>query len=150
MEDQSKNSGKTTRHRFKPGNTFGKGRPAGSRNKATIALQTILEGEGEELTRTAVEMALNGSEAAMRLCMERLLPVKRDRTVRFKVPSIEDASGVDEAIGTTLQAVANGNLTPSEGEMISRLLEARRRSIETVELEVRLRMIEENYERKLS
>jgi len=37
------------------------------------------------LTRKAVEMALAGDPTAMRLCMERVLPPRRERTV--KVPS---------------------------------------------------------------
>ena len=49
-----------TGHRFARGNTYGKGRPSGSRNKATIALQSLLEAEGKAITRKAVEMAKAG------------------------------------------------------------------------------------------
>ncbi len=50
---------------FQPGNTYGKGRLAGSRNKATIALQALLEGEAEGIMRKAVEMALQGDTTAL-------------------------------------------------------------------------------------
>ena len=36
------------------------GRPQGSRNRATLAAEVLLEGEAEKLTRKAVKMALNG------------------------------------------------------------------------------------------
>lgn len=53
------------------------GRPAGSRNRVTEALQTILEGEGERITRKAVELALEGNLVAIKLCLERLIPAQK-------------------------------------------------------------------------
>ena len=43
--------------RFKKGNP---GRRPGSRNKATVAVEALLDGEAEKLTRKAIEMALAG------------------------------------------------------------------------------------------
>ena len=65
------------------------GRRRGSRNKATLAAAALLAGESEALPRKAVEMALGGE--AMRLCMERVLPPCRERTVKFSLPPIEAA-----------------------------------------------------------
>jgi hypothetical protein len=65
------------------------GRRRGSRNKATLAAAALLAGESEALTRKAVEMALTGDPTAMRLCMERVLPPCRERTVKFNLPPIE-------------------------------------------------------------
>ena len=67
------------------------GRRLGSRNKATLAAAALLAGEAEALTRKAVEMALAGDPTAMRLCMERVLPPCRERTVKFSLPSIDGA-----------------------------------------------------------
>ena len=67
------------------------GRRRGSRNKATLAAAALLAGESEALTRKAVEMALGGDPTAMRLCMERVLPPCRERTVKFSLPPIEAA-----------------------------------------------------------
>jgi hypothetical protein len=50
------------------------GRPKGSRNKTTLAIEALLEGEAEALTRKAIERALEGDMAALRLCMDRLAP----------------------------------------------------------------------------
>ena len=36
------------------------GRPKGSRNKATIAIECLLEGQAEALTQTAIAKALGG------------------------------------------------------------------------------------------
>ena len=48
------------------------GRAAGSRNRATLAIEALLEGEGEALTRKAIELAKAGDMTALRLCLDRL------------------------------------------------------------------------------
>jgi hypothetical protein len=52
----------------------------------------LLEGEAEALTRRAVELAFAGGPTAMRLCIERILPLCRERMVRFPLPRIESAA----------------------------------------------------------
>ena len=59
------------------------GRPPGSRNNATVACEQLLEGQSEELMQKALAMALDGNVHAMRLCMERLLPVRKDRCIQL-------------------------------------------------------------------
>src|SRR6266536_3716420 len=67
------------------------GRRVGCRNKTTIAAAALLAGEAEALTRKAVKLALVGDPTALRLCIERVLPQCRERTVEFALPSIEGA-----------------------------------------------------------
>ena len=43
------------------------------------------------MTRNAVELALVGDPTALRLCLERILPPCRERTVKFVLPPIESA-----------------------------------------------------------
>ena len=45
------------------------GRPAGSRNHATLLMESLLEGEAEQLTRKLLELALGGDLIAIRLCL---------------------------------------------------------------------------------
>ena len=61
----------------------------GGRRRGTLAAAALLAGESEALTRKAVETALAGDPTAMRLCMERVLPPRRERTVKFRLPPIE-------------------------------------------------------------
>src|SRR5215475_9848913 len=66
--------------RFRPGVSGNPaGRPKGARNKSTLAAEALLDGEAEALTRKAVEMALGGDTVALRLCLERLVPPRKDR-----------------------------------------------------------------------
>jgi hypothetical protein len=45
-------------------------------------------------------------------------------------------------ISAILAAVANGELTPGEGQALASLIEAQRRTLETEDIEQRLRAIE--------
>src|SRR5713226_3504119 len=126
---------KTPANPFQSGNTFGRGRPQGSRNKATLALQEMLDGHGESITRKCALLALQGDPTAMRLCMERLLPPRRDQPVKFKLPAVTTAAEVAAAVSAVLQAVAGGQLTPAEGQMIVAILECWLKVIGTVEHE---------------
>src|SRR6476660_5973333 len=59
------------------------GRAAGSRNRATPAIEALLEGEGEALTRKAIELAKAVDMQALRLCLNRLATPRKDSRVAF-------------------------------------------------------------------
>ena len=59
------------------------GKPKGARHRATLAAEALLDGEAEELTRKAVELALAGDVIALRLCLDRILSPRRERPVTF-------------------------------------------------------------------
>src|SRR5262245_60370501 len=100
---------------WKPGESGNpNGRPKGARNKTTLALEEMLEGEAENITRKAIELAKGGDLTAIRLCLDRLLPLRRDRHVSFDVPEIRTAKQAAEFAGVLLTKVAKGELTPSE------------------------------------
>lgn len=54
------------------------GRPRGSRNRTTLAAQALLDGEAEALTRVAINMALAGDMQALKVCLDRILPPRRE------------------------------------------------------------------------
>jgi hypothetical protein len=144
--DQSegdRNNGKATGRdpsgRFTAGNP---GRPRGARHKATRAALALLDGEAEALTRQAVTMALGGDATALRLCLERIAPPRKDAPVTFTVPPMQSARDTARAAGAVLAAVAEGDLTPAEGTQIMALVETYRRTLETSELEARIAALE--------
>jgi hypothetical protein len=128
---------------FAPGNKLGRGRPRGSRNKATLELQEMLGQHGEALMKKCVLLAMHGDTAAMRLCMERLLPLRKQSPVQFKLPPIRNAAEVAKAQAKMLEALSRGQLTPDEAQTVNHLLESRRRVLETEELERRLQALEQ-------
>jgi thioredoxin-like negative regulator of GroEL len=128
---------------FAPGHKCATGRAAGSRNKATLAIEKLLEGEAEGITRKAIDMALEGNVQAMKLVMDRIAPPPKTRKIELSLPETVDAVGVSEAQSTVLRAVAAGDITPDEGATLSGMLEARRRAVETQELEKRINALEQ-------
>ncbi len=118
------------------------GRPPGARNTTTVAIEKLLDGEAAAITRTCIERAKAGDAIALRLVMERVAPLRRGRPVHFDLPVIEKASDLATALGGILRATANGALTPDEAATVATVLDAKRRAIETVELEERLAALE--------
>ena len=89
-----------------------------------------------------------GDPTAMRLCIERLIPVRKGRPVVFDLPAIETAADVANALGAIAGAMAAGELTPDEAGAVAGVIEFRRRAIETVEHEERLRKLEDSQIRR--
>jgi hypothetical protein len=138
---ESKNS-KKTGHRFGPGNKHGHGRPEGSRNRATILLQEMLDGEAASIVRKVIDLAKEGDSIAMKLCVERLIPPAKDRHIQLDFPRVHSAQDVVEASACLVQAVAMGDVTPGEAHAVSGLLEVHRRASETATLEKRIAELE--------
>ena len=139
MDDPRKNVANTRGKPFQPGNS---GRLKGTRNKATLALEALLDGEAEAVTRKAVDMALEGDTTALRLVMDRTMPPRKDRPVMFALPTIETTADIVKASGALLQAVALGELTPSEAAELGKLVEAHVRAIELTDIQARLDALE--------
>jgi Family of unknown function (DUF5681) len=118
------------------------GRPQGSRNKATLALEALMDGQAEAITQKAIGLALQGDTTALRLCLERICPPRKSRPVNITLPEVKIAEGVAEAQVTVVKAVADGELTPEEGTAITNILEARRKAIETQDHESRIAELE--------
>jgi Family of unknown function (DUF5681) len=119
------------------------GKPKGSRNKATLALESLLDGQAEALTHKAIELALAGDMTALRMCLDRILPARKDRPVTFVLPVINSAEDAKAASGSLLLAVATGRLTPSEATEIVKLIDAYLKAIEVTEVLARLEKLEQ-------
>ena len=128
---------------FKPGKSGNPaGRPKGARNKTTMAIEALLEGEAEELTRKAIAMAKEGDGPALRMCLDRLAPPRKDSPVCFDLPAIKSVADAVEASSALLSAVAVGDVTPDEAARIMTLLTSHKVLVETGEFERRLEVLE--------
>ena len=124
---------------FEKGNP---GRPPGSRNRTTRALEQMLEGQAEAITAKVVEMALAGNHVAMRLCMDRLISIPAERSISIELPRIESAKDCATAMSAIVSAVASGEITPNEGVALSALVTSTVRALEADEIERRLDALE--------
>ena len=113
MKQTAKTTKKQVQARFKPGQSGNpKGRPQGSRNKVTLAMQELLNGEAEAITRVCIDKAKQGDGPALRLCMERLCPPRKDGTINFEVPPMDSAGDAVNIMSAVLTALALGTITP--------------------------------------
>jgi uncharacterized protein DUF5681 len=127
------------------------GRPKGSRNRSTLAAEALLDGEAEALIRKALKRALEHDDnAALKMCLDRVLPIRRERRVNIALPSIESAEDAAKAMDAILEAVASGEISPAEAVEISKLVETRIKVTELVDLEQRITLLEQEQPRKYS
>lgn len=139
MTQPRKCVGKTRGKPFEKGNP---GKPKGARHKTTLAIEALLEGEHEALTRKAIEKGLDGDTTALRLCLERLAPPRKDSPISFDLPSIACAADVVTASNAVLAAMASGTISPDEAGRVMALLTAHRSIIETNDLAERIAALE--------
>ena len=109
------------------------GRPKGSRNNATLAAEALLAGEAEKLTRKCIDLALDGDPIALRLCMERIYPARKDRPVEFSLPPINTARDAADVMSSVMNAVAAGQLTPADAAELSKVVACTVKSFEAAE-----------------
>ena len=134
-----KSATKTRGKPFRPGNP---GKPKGARHRVTLAMEALLEGQHEALTQVAIKKALEGDTVALRLCLDRLAPPRRDAPVSIEMPAVRTAVDAVEASSAVLAAVAAGEITPDEAGRLMALLSAHRAIVEVGDLERRVAALE--------
>ena len=139
----SENADKKQGTKFAPGQSGNPaGKAKGTRNKTTLAIEALLEGEADALARKVIELAKDGDGPALRMCLDRLAPPRKDAPVCFDLPPIKSVADAVEASSALLSAVAAGDVTPDEGSRIMSLLTSHKVLVETGEFERRLEALE--------
>jgi len=105
--------------------------------------RSILDDEVTALSRKAVELALAGDLQALKLCLDRLPPPRRERSVRLELPHISNAASAAEVAATLLAATSRGELTPGEANSMLQVVEGYCRTIVASDFELRLSTLEE-------
>jgi hypothetical protein len=124
------------------------GKPRGARNKATMMVLGLMEQGAEEITQAVIDAARGGDLSAARMVLERLAPPMRERPISIDLPDTSTTEGVSQAQQAIIEAVGTGELLPGEGNVLAGLVEARRKALETIGLEQRIAMLEEQYGQK--
>jgi Family of unknown function (DUF5681) len=118
------------------------GRPKGARNKATTAVEALLEGEAETLTRRLIDKANEGDSGLLRFCVDRICPPRRDRVVTVEIPEIASTQDAGKAAAAVLAACAAGEISIADARDLVGLIESYVRLLESSEIEARLRALE--------
>ena len=133
-------NGRNTDGTFSSGNA---GRPKGTRNLKTVAIESLLEGQAKALTQTAISKALEGDSVALRLCMDRIMPAPKDKRIKVQLPSISSSRDLLKAASDVMISVQYGELTPLEGEKVIALLERCQKLFVSVDLVERIEALEQ-------
>lgn len=129
--------------RFRPGQSGNpNGRPPGSRNVVTRLVEELFEGEAEEITRKAIELAKAGDGPVLRLVLERLAPARKHAPISFELPPIDTAADAKAASSAVLAAVAAGDISPGEAGAVMGLLVSHKMIVEATDFEARLSALE--------
>jgi hypothetical protein len=121
---------------FQPGNP---GRPPGSKNKITVALEQLAEGQAEQVLQKVIEGALAGDGSCQKLMLDRVWPPRKTQPINVTLPPINRSEDVLAAIAAICTALGEGRLTPDEITALSSVVG---RSIQVIELQ--------DFERRIS
>jgi hypothetical protein len=113
------------------------GKLPGTRNRKSVLLAALRDGEGEAAARVVIEKALAGDAVAARFVVALISPRPRGRTIHLDMPEDDDCN-VITAYNLTLQALCQGEITPDEAVTVSRFLDGRRRVLQAWQLEAKL------------
>ena len=117
--------------RFTHGNP---GRPVGTRHRVTVAIEAMLEGQWDGLSKTAIAMALRGDVTALRLCLDRIAPARRGTHVEIPdFPAVASVADVPKALAALIAAIAAGHLTADEAKPLSDMLTAYTHAVDIVD-----------------
>lgn len=143
MAKSSENTEKKQSGRFKPGVSGNPaGKPVGARHRTTRAIEALLDNEHEALTRKAIAKALEGDTVALRLCLDRIAPPRKDAPISIALPSVRSAADAVDASAAVLAAVAAGEITPDEAARVMALLTAHKSIVEAGDHEARIAALE--------
>src|ERR1700747_3234616 len=118
---------------FQPGQSGNPaGRPLGSRNKKTLAVEAAFDERAEEILNDVIGRAKEGEKTAMRLCMERILAPKRERPITIDLPVIETPSDARKALAVITAELGEGGITLGEATKLIALIDRMVRLIERV------------------
>jgi hypothetical protein len=99
--------------------------------------------EAEQLTRKAIEMAGAGDINALRLCLERLIAPRRERTIHLPLPAVQSTQEISAALSTITTAIGDGQIIPNEGEVLANILAMQATVVQQGELERRVELLEQ-------
>jgi hypothetical protein len=143
MSDADRSAKRQRGRPFQPGQSGNPaGRPKGWRSATTRLVEDLLDGEAEELTRKAIELAKAGDAPVLRMVLERIAPARKDGPISFELPPIATAADAKTASSAVLAAVAGGEISPSEGTAVMALLVSHKMIVEATEFETRLAALE--------
>jgi len=117
------------------------GRPCGIKDKRTLFAE-MLDGHKQSLFDKALELALSGDPQMLRLLLDRLLPV-RPKDDPLPAEMVGFSGSLVEQGKKVLDLIAQGVITPVQGNELLSALAIHAKLVETDELAERIKLLEE-------
>ncbi|MDD2367621.1 MAG: DUF5681 domain-containing protein [Desulfuromonadaceae bacterium] len=133
--------------KFKPGESGNKaGRPPGIKDRR-VELRELLRPHAADLMQTAVNLALSGDQAALRMCLDRICPTIKATAepVETGIPTTGSLAEQGQAI---FKAAAKGKISSDEASSLMSILAGQIRIEEATNLDNRIKALEERIEKK--
>jgi hypothetical protein len=118
------------------------GRPRGSRNRASIRMQEMLEQKAEGLVTKVVELAMAGNIGALRLCLDRLVPARNNEPLVCEMPPLAKAADAVAVIAGIASAAVTGDVTADEAAKLAKVISLYVKTLEAHDFEGRLAQLE--------
>lgn len=118
------------------------GRPRGALNRATVLAQNLLSEGAERIAGKVIELAEQGDMTALRVCMDRLVPVIKHQPIAVELPPIENPADSVEAVASIAAAVAAGDLTATEAAELAKIVDVYVRALDSRGFNERLSKLE--------
>ena len=99
------------------------GRPLGSRNRATLMAQALLNASSAILTGKAIERSIADDGVTLRFCLARILAPRRTPPVELDLPPLDTAKDLALAMAVIGKAAADGDITPAEAMELARVVD---------------------------
>jgi len=119
-----------------------KGRPKGARNRLAVTVDELMQADATKIVEVALDKAKSGDATFVRMVLDRIIPLVKDRPVTFDLPGIDSAQDAAVAVGAVLRAVADGDLTPIEAAEVSKIVSTYVTALEASDLEQRIAKLE--------
>jgi hypothetical protein len=104
--------------------------------------ERLVSEDAEAIIREVIAAALDRDPTAMRLLFERVYPARKGAPLRIDLPSIDTLDDVLKAQTAVINAMSKGNISPDEASLITTVIEAQRKTFESIDLERRITALE--------
>ena len=118
------------------------GKPKGIRHRSTLLAERLFGDEIRDICVSVIAEAKKGDMQAAKIILDRILPPRRDRLVAIDLPQIEKGVDLVQVMRHIVNAVSSGQISPSEGEALARILDIHAKTLELIELEQRVVALE--------
>ncbi|HEV7736672.1 MAG TPA: DUF5681 domain-containing protein [Chlamydiales bacterium] len=119
-----------------------RGKPIGARHRSSLIIEQLFSDKIQDICKTVIEEAKAGDMQAARIILDRLLPPRKDNPIQIDLPQMGTCADIVKAIECIANAVGSGQISPSEGEALARIIDIQARTLELNEHEQRLTALE--------